>query len=108
MMGMIITVGIVAEDGIFRVHYVRQFSREGEPLREAVIRVGHIRIRPIIMTTLVAVLALLPLAVGLAVGSQMQQPLAIAVIGGLSFSAFLLLLLLPVFYALIFKGREAK
>lgn len=107
MMGMIMIVGIVAENAIFLVHYIRRFSREGAPVREAVIRAGHIRMRPIIMTTLAAVLALLPLAVGLGVGAQMQQPLAIAVIGGFSFSAFLLLLLLPVFYVLIFGGSDA-
>jgi len=60
-------------------------------------------LRPIFMTTFAAVLALTPLAIGIGTGAQMQQPLAIAVIGGFSLSAFLLLFILPVFYSVGFN-----
>ncbi len=107
LMGMVMIVGIVAENAIFFLHYVDDFKLRGLPLDEALIRAGQVRMRPIAMTTLAAVLALLPLALGMGAGAQMQQPLAIAVIGGFSFSMLLLLLVLPVLYRL-FLGQRAK
>ncbi len=98
MMGMIMIIGIVAENAIFLIHYVQMFVAQGMPLQTALIEAGKVRMRPIIMTTLAAVLALTPLAIGLGAGAQMQQPLALAVIGGFSLSAVLLLFLLPVYY----------
>ena len=105
MMGMIMIIGIVAENAIFLIHYIQLFRSEGKPLDEAIIEAGQVRMRPIIMTTLAAVLALLPLAIGIGAGAQMQQPLAIAVIGGFSMSAFLLLFVLPVFFRTFFRDR---
>jgi len=98
MMGMIMIIGIVGENAIFLIHYIQLFQKEGMELKIALIEAGKIRLRPILMTTFAAVLALMPLALGIGAGAQMQQPLAIAVIGGFSLSAFLLLFLLPVFY----------
>ena len=98
MMGMIMIIGIVAENAIFLIHYIQLFKKQGMPLQTALIEAGKVRMRPIIMTTLAAVLALTPLAIGLGAGAQMQQPLALAVIGGFSLSALLLLFLLPVYY----------
>ena len=68
-------------------------------LSSALIEAGKVRFRPVFITTFAAVLALTPLAIGIGTGAQMQQPLAIAVIGGFSLSAFLLLFILPVFYS---------
>ncbi len=106
MMGMIMIIGIVAENAIFLIHYIGMLAGQGRDLESAVIEAGKVRMRPIIMTTLAAVLALMPLAIGIGAGAQMQQPLALAVIGGFSVSAFLLLLLLPVFYMLFFQPRK--
>jgi multidrug efflux pump subunit AcrB len=108
MMGMIMIVGIVAENAIFLMHYLQKLVGQGLPVEAAVVQAGMIRLRPIIMTTLAAVLALLPLALGFGVGAQMQQPLALAVIGGFSFSAFLLLLFLPVFYVAVSKTKKVN
>ncbi len=105
MMGMIMIVGIVAENAIFLIHYIQMFVADGLPLPTALIEAGKVRMRPIIMTTLAAVLALTPLAIGLGAGAQMQQPLALAVIGGFSMSAILLLFLLPVYFLSAFKRR---
>ena len=99
-MGMIMIVGIVAENAVFMLFYVEQFRAEGEDLTSALVRAGQVRARPITMTTLAAVLALLPLALGVGAGAQMQQPLAIAVIGGFVLSMPLLLFCLPPLYAL--------
>jgi CzcA family heavy metal efflux pump len=106
MMGMIMIVGIVAENAIFLIHYIQIYSRQQKSVAVAVIEAGKVRMRPIIMTTLAAVLALMPLAIGIGAGAQMQQPLAIAVIGGFSLSAFLLLLFLPVLYLIFFNKKS--
>jgi multidrug efflux pump subunit AcrB len=108
MMGMVMIVGIVAENSIFVIHYIRKFMTEGSTAQVAVIEAGKIRMRPIIMTTLAAILALLPLAIGIGAGAQMQQPLAIAVIGGFCVSSLLLLFLLPVFFVLFFGPKQRK
>ena len=100
LMGMIMIVGIVAENAVFLLFYVEQFRAAGEDLTAALVRAGQLRARPIIMTTLAAVLALVPLALGLGAGAQMQKPLALAVIGGFALSVPLLLFCLPPLYAL--------
>ncbi|MDP4114593.1 MAG: efflux RND transporter permease subunit [Bacteroidota bacterium] len=110
-MGAIMIVGIVAENSIFLVHYFKKYQTTGLSPQEAILKACHIRTRPIIMTTLAAIFALLPLALGLGAGAQMQQPLAIAVIGGFSISSILLLFILPVLlskykFALIDKKDE--
>jgi CzcA family heavy metal efflux pump len=99
--GVIMIIGIVAENAIFVMHNVYVLRRDGIDLENALIKAVLLRKRPILMTTLAAVLALLPLALGLGTGSQMQQPLAIAVIGGFSLSSILLLFGLPLVYRLI-------
>ena len=98
--GTILIVGAVAENSIFLVHYFRQYYNDGYSVHDAVVEAGAIRLRPIIMTALAAILTLLPLALGLGAGAQMQQPLAIAVIGGFSMSSILILFILPVLLTL--------
>ena len=93
--GTILIVGAVAENSIFLVHYWRQHTREGITPADAIVQAGAIRFRPIIMTALAAILTLLPLALGVGAGAQMQQPLAIAVIGGFIMSTLLILFVLP-------------
>ncbi len=100
-------VGIVAENSIFLTHYFFIFSKRGMERQEAVINASVVRSRPIIMTALAAILALMPLALGIGAGSQMQQPLALAVIGGFTLSSLLLLFILPVLLS-ISKKRVNK
>ena len=99
--GVIMIIGIVAENAIFVMHAATEFRAAGATLEESLIQAARIRARPILMTTLAAILALLPLALGVGAGSQMQQPLAIAVIGGFSVSSLLLFFALPLFYRLL-------
>jgi multidrug efflux pump subunit AcrB len=99
--GVILIIGIVAENAIFVVHAIKGFQAEGLVLDEAIVKAGQVRARPILMTTLAAVFALLPLALGIGSGGQMQQSLAIAVIGGFSVSSALLLFGLPMVYRLL-------
>jgi multidrug efflux pump subunit AcrB len=99
--GVIMIIGIVAENAIFVLHSVKSYQAEGLSLDEAIIKAGQVRARPILMTTLAAVFALLPLALGIGSGAQMQQSLAIAVIGGFSVSSLLLFFGLPMVYRLM-------
>ncbi|HTY58378.1 MAG TPA: efflux RND transporter permease subunit, partial [Bacteroidota bacterium] len=99
--GIILIIGIVAENAIFVMHNVKKLTGEGIALDEALVRAARLRTRPIIMTALAAVFALLPLSLGVGAGAQMQQPLAIAVIGGFSLSSLLLFFGLPLVYRLI-------
>jgi multidrug efflux pump subunit AcrB len=99
--GVIMIIGIVAENAIFVLHSVTSFQKDGLSLDESIIKAGQVRARPILMTTLAAVFALLPLALGIGSGAQMQQSLAIAVIGGFSVSSLLLFFGLPMVYRLM-------
>jgi multidrug efflux pump subunit AcrB len=100
--GIILIIGIVAENAIFVIHSTKiQQKKRGLSLDEALIRACLERTRPILMTTLGAVLAFLPLALGIGAGAQMEQPLAIAVIGGFSLSSILLFFGLPLVYRLL-------
>lgn len=102
--GMVLIIGIVAENAIFLLHTTKVFqTKDGIDLDNALVKACHERTRPILMTTLGAVLAFLPLALGIGEGTQMQQPLAIAIIGGFSVSSLLLFFALPMMYRLLRK-----
>jgi CzcA family heavy metal efflux pump len=94
-MGLIMVIGIVAKNGILLLDADKKFRAEGVPAEESMIRSGERRLRPIMMTALATVAGMLPLAFGLGAGSQMLQPLAIAVIGGIFASMVLSLVVTP-------------
>jgi len=94
-MGLIMVVGIVAKNGILLLDADQRFRSEGVPPEEAMIRAGERRLRPIMMTALATVAGMLPLAFAFGAGSQMLQPLAIAVIGGILASMVLSLVVTP-------------
>ncbi|HEV2489682.1 MAG TPA: efflux RND transporter permease subunit [Candidatus Acidoferrales bacterium] len=107
-MGIILMVGLVVKNGIILFEYVHKlWEEEHMPLFEALVEAGKIRIRPILMTTLATLFGLLPLALGLGSGAELQKPLALAVIGGLTLSTFITLLLMPVLYSLLQKKSAA-
>ncbi len=106
MMGMTMIVGIAGEVAIFYVSELLSIPAGGDP-HSALIEAGVNRMRPILMTTIAAILALLPLALGLGAGSQMLQPLAIAIISGLALQMPLVLVVLPVLLSLVSRTREA-
>jgi CzcA family heavy metal efflux pump len=94
-MGLIMVIGIVAKNGILLLDADQKFRRAGFSARDAMIQAGRRRIRPILMTALAAVAGMLPLALAIGAGSQMLQPLAVAVIGGITISMLLSLIITP-------------
>jgi CzcA family heavy metal efflux pump len=100
-MGIILLVGLVVKNGIIMLDYVNRLRAQGLGLDEALVEAGSVRLRPILMTTLCTVLGLFPLAIGLGADSELQRPLAIAVIGGLSLSTLFTLFFVPSIYRLL-------
>ena len=100
-MGIIMMVGIVVSNGVLLVEYMNELRRHGLGVREAVMRGGRTRLRPILMTSLCTVVGLLPMALGVGTGSEANAPLARAVIGGLAVSTALTLLLIPTLYLML-------
>lgn len=107
--GLLMLVGIVVKNGILLVDYTNQLREEGMERDEAILRASPTRLRPILMTTLAAILGMLPLALALGEGSETQAPLATAVIGGLTTSTLLTLFVVPCVYSLFDKlGEKLK
>jgi CzcA family heavy metal efflux pump len=106
-MGLIMVIGIVAKNGILLLDAEHEFHRAGFSAEEAMMRAGRRRLRPIAMTAIAAIAGMLPLAFALGAGSEMLQPLAIAVIGGILISMVLSLLVTPAVYFYL-TGRKDK
>jgi CzcA family heavy metal efflux pump len=105
-MGLIMVIGIVAKNGILLLDADEKFRDAGLSAHDAMLQAAQRRLRPIAMTAIAAVCGMLPLAFALGAGSQMLQPLAIAVIGGLCISMVLSLVVTPLVYYLLTRGRE--
>jgi len=101
LIGIIMLAGIVVNNGIVLVDYINILRLEGKDRSEAVTTAGQVRLRPILMTTLTTVLGLLPLAIGIGEGAEMQAPMGIVVIAGLLLSTVLTLVLIPIVYTLV-------
>ena len=105
-MGMILLVGLIVKNGIILLDFTKHRMKEqGETLEFALRAAARVRFRPILMTTLCTLFGLLPLALGLGAGSELQRPLALAVIGGLTLSTPITLFLVPAFLVAI-RGRN--
>jgi multidrug efflux pump subunit AcrB len=108
LMGMIMIVGIVAKNGILMLDAVEEHLAAGDTLRLALLRSGRRRFRPVLMTSLAAMLGMLPLALAIGAGSELLQPLAIAVIGGLSMALALSLIVTPTVYAMLRRKTSVE
>lgn len=107
LMGMIMIVGIVAKNGILMLDTVEEHLAAGDTLREALLRSGRRRFRPVLMTSLATMLGMLPLGLAIGAGSELLQPLAIAVIGGLTVALALSLIVTPAVYAMFARPKAA-
>jgi cobalt-zinc-cadmium resistance protein CzcA len=106
--GFIALFGVAVLNGIVLVSSVNQLRTEGTPLRDAVMKGSARRLRPVLMTALVATLGFVPMAISTSMGAEVQRPLATVVIGGLFSSTILTLLLLPLLYEWICRGEVAQ
>jgi multidrug efflux pump subunit AcrB len=107
-MGAILLIGLDMKNGILLVEYIQQLRREGMELRPALVLAGRTRFRPILMTSLAAILGLFPLALGIGPGAQMQQPLAIMVIGGLTANMLFTRMVIPVGYLVLEQLQSGR
>jgi HAE1 family hydrophobic/amphiphilic exporter-1 len=106
LIGFLMLIGIVVTNAIVLLDLVERLRADGVPTREALIRGGHTRVRPILMTALATILALVPLAAGFNEGSIIAAELGTVVIGGLLSSTFLTLIVVPAAYSLVARRRE--
>ncbi len=105
LIGAIMLVGIVTKNGIVMVDYMNLLVERGSSVYNAVIDGGKSRLRPVLMTSFTTILGMLPMALGTGSGSETWQPMGIAVIGGLTFSTLLTLLVVPIFYSVMVNGQ---
>ncbi|MGH7481674.1 MAG: efflux RND transporter permease subunit, partial [Longimicrobiales bacterium] len=106
LIGLIILVGIVDNDAVVAIDYINQLRGRGLAVREAIVQGGLARMRPILMTTATTLLGVLPMALGLGRGGELQAPLAITVLGGLFTATALTLIVIPVLYELVERVRQ--
>lgn len=107
MLGFLVLAGIVVNNGIVFVDYINQMRLEGMDKRQALLETGRARIRPVLMTALTTILAMSTMAMGVGMGAEMTQPMAIVTIGGLSYATVLTLFVVPIMYD-IFRKKPMK
>ena len=106
--GVILLIGLVARDSVLFIERIIQIREEGKDIRESIMRARKERLRPILMTTITIIFALLPVALGLTAGSELRKPLALSVIGGLITALPLSLFVIPAVYELFEKLRSTR
>jgi CzcA family heavy metal efflux pump len=102
-MGLVLLIGLVVKNGIVLLDYAERERERGVPAAEAVYDASRVRLRPILMTTLCTLFGLVPLALGIGAGAELQRPLALAVVGGLALSTIVTLYLIPALYAGLYR-----
>jgi HAE1 family hydrophobic/amphiphilic exporter-1 len=106
MIGLVLLIGLVAKNSILLVDLTNQLREKGAGINDALKEACPIRLRPVLMTSLTIILALLPAALGLGAGSETNKPLSIAIIGGMISSTLLTLVVVPAAYSLVMSGLQ--
>jgi HAE1 family hydrophobic/amphiphilic exporter-1 len=104
--GVMVLIGIGVNDAIVKIEYANQMRLAGNSVRESLLITSRVRLRPILMTTFTTVFGLIPMAIMHQVGSELQRPLAVVLIGGLICTTFFTLILIPVFYEMLENHRD--
>jgi len=107
-LGVFLLLGIVKKNGILQVDYTNRLRGQGVPVRQAIVQANHVRLRPILMTTLAIVAGLIPTALGIGAGSAQRSAIAVTIIGGQSLCLLLTLLITPVAYSLFAELEEKR
>jgi hydrophobic/amphiphilic exporter-1 (mainly G- bacteria), HAE1 family len=105
-LGLVMLVGIVVKNGIVLVDFINLTRDQGHELNEALEIAGRSRLRPVLMTSLTAILGMLPMAIGIGAGSRIWAPMGITIIGGMVFSTIVTLILVPVLYAIFARHGD--
>jgi len=108
LIGMVALVGIAVNDAIIKIDTIRRLRSEGAPGYDAILRASDLRLRPIIMTSATTILAMVPMAIGLGSGEQLQRPLALTIIGGLFLTTLLTLYYTPIMYMMVHRIRRPE
>lgn len=108
MIGIVVMSGIVVNDSILKVDTINRLRREGMPLVEAIKEAGHRRLKPIIMTSITTIVALVPVLWGTGMGSEMQKPLALTVIGSMVLGTIVSLYFIPLLYYYLYRKTESN
>jgi HAE1 family hydrophobic/amphiphilic exporter-1 len=108
MVGMVMLAGIIVNNGIVFVDTINQLREEGMALRDAIVQTGKNRLRPILMTALTTILGLSTMAVGVGMGADMAQPMALVTIGGLIYGTLLTLFVVPCIYEIFNREKKKK
>jgi cobalt-zinc-cadmium resistance protein CzcA len=106
IIGFIALFGVAVQNGVILVTYIMQLQKQGHPVSQAAVEGAQIRLRPVLMTALVAIMGLLPKIFSNGTGAEVQRPLATVVLGGLVSATLLTLIVLPTVYALINKDKD--
>ena len=107
LIGAIMLVGIVVKNGIVLVDYINLNRERGMGISQAVILGGKSRLRPVLMTSMTTILGMVPMSLGIGEGSELWQPMGIAIVGGLTVSTLVTLVIIPMVYC-VFASREVK
>jgi len=105
LMGFIILIGIVVNNGIVLIDYINKLREKGYKIKDAIVEAGKTRLRPILMTALTTILALIMTAIGFGEGSELLQPMAVTAIGGLIYATILTLVVVPTVYAMLNRKK---
>ncbi|MFO7446601.1 MAG: efflux RND transporter permease subunit [Ignavibacteriaceae bacterium] len=106
--GLIMLIGLVTKNAILIVEFANQQREKGLPVIDAVIEAATIRLRPILMTSFATIFGILPIAIGIGAGAESRRPLGLSVVGGMLFSTFLTLVMVPVVYTLLSRFTKAS
>lgn len=106
MLGFIMLAGLIVNNGIVLIDYINQARKEGVSKKEAIVDAGKTRLRPILMTAMTTIISMITMAMGIGSGSEMMQPMAITMIGGMVYGTLLTLVVVPCIYDAFHKEKS--